>query len=72
MKISRKHKITNAKEIAQLVKNLKHKVKAKAQHIGKYARRKGQYIQNEIFEEDTNQICRIWEREPGACGCVGG
>jgi hypothetical protein len=55
-KIFQKYKITNAKEIAELIKKLKQKIQAKAQTIRRYEKRKNQYIQSKMFKEDTKQF----------------
>jgi hypothetical protein len=41
-----------------MIENLKQKIQAKAQRIGRYERRKNQYIQNKLFKEDTKQFYR--------------
>jgi hypothetical protein len=52
-KIFQKYKVTDPKEVAQLIENLKQKIQAKAQRSRRYERRKNQYIQNKLFKEDT-------------------
>jgi hypothetical protein len=34
--------------------------------------KEGQYIESEIFEEDTKKLYRTWERNPGSHGSVVG
>jgi hypothetical protein len=57
-KIFQKYKVTDTKEVAQLIENLKQKIQAKAHRIRRYERRKNQYIQNKLFKEDTKQFYR--------------
>jgi hypothetical protein len=57
-KIFQKYKVTDTKEIAQLIENLKQKIQAKAQRIRRYEKRKNRYIQNKLFKENTKQFYR--------------
>jgi hypothetical protein len=57
-KIFQKYKVTDTKEVAQLIEDLKQKIQAKAQRIRRYEKRKNQYIQNKLFKEDTKQFYR--------------
>jgi hypothetical protein len=69
-KFFQKYKVTNAREIAQMTETLKQKVQAKAQRIIRYEKRKNQYIQNKMFNEDIKKFYRnlgtknIEAREP--------
>jgi hypothetical protein len=53
-----KYKVTNAREVAQLIQTLKQKVQANAQRIRRYEKKGAQYIQNKMFKEDTKKFCR--------------
>jgi len=57
-KIFQKYKVTNAREIAQLIETLKSKVQAKAQRIRRYEKRETQYNHNKMFKEDTKKFYR--------------
>lgn len=57
-KIFQKYKVTNAREVAELIEKLKQKIQAKAQRIRRYEKRKNQYIQNKMFKENTNRFYR--------------
>ncbi|PNF19358.1 hypothetical protein B7P43_G06722 [Cryptotermes secundus] len=57
-KIFQKYKMTNAREVAELIEKLKQKIQAKAQRIRRYEKRKNQYIQNKMFKENTNRFYR--------------
>jgi hypothetical protein len=49
-KIFQKYRVTNAREVAQLIETLKQKVQAKARRIRRYEKKKGaQYIQSKMF-----------------------
>ena len=69
-KIFKKHRVTNATQVAQLTETLKQKVQAKAQRIKRYEKRETQYSQNKMFKEDTKKFYRnlgiknIEAREP--------
>ena len=57
-KIFKKYRVTNAREVAQLIETLKQKVQAKAQRIRRYEKRETQYSQNKMFKEDTKKFYR--------------
>jgi hypothetical protein len=59
-KIFQKYKVTNAREVAQLIETLKQKVQAKAQRTRRYEKRAAHYIQNKMFKEDTKKFHRNW------------
>ena len=52
-KIFQKHKVTNARELAQLTETLKQKLQEKSQRIRRYEKRENRYSQNKMFKEDT-------------------
>ena len=53
-----KYRVTNVREVAQLIETLKQKVQAKAQTIIRYNKRETQYSQNKMFKEDTKKFYR--------------
>ena len=57
-KIFQKYEMTNIREVAQLTETLKQKVQAKVQRIRGYEERETEYIQNQMFKEDTKKFLR--------------
>ena len=52
-KMFKKYRLTNAREVAQLIETLKQKLQAKGQRIKRYEKWETQYSQNKMFKEDT-------------------
>jgi hypothetical protein len=61
-KIFQKYKVTNTKEIAQLIENLKQKIQAKAQRIRRYEKGKTNTSKTNCSNKTLSNSTDIWEQ----------
>jgi len=59
-KIFQKYRVTNSKEVAQLIETLKQKVQAKAQRIRRYEKRKRSAVRIRCLKTTPKNFRETW------------